>query len=243
MVDYDRAVGTAGTMRIRDTGSTVEFWILCSDPATFVGSYVWSGVVNGVGVGGSITLPSNFGSRMLGSWTVSTSQTVTFHQNATGTSGLGGAADHSANINRTPPATVPPPPTAMQWTPQSATTAFFQWGQNGTGGSPLLSYDIQYSSTADFSADVHTFGEPGGSAGGRTFGGLVPAQRNYARVRAINAVGASGWSNTVSGRQFGGIQVSDGSAWTTYAVDVSDGTTWIRNAAEQSDGSVWKPTG
>lgn len=241
MVDYDKPVGSAGTMRIRDTGSTVEFWILCSDGATNVGGYTWSGVVNGVGVGGTTSLPSGFGSRLLGSWSVSTTQTVTFHQNATGTSGLGGAADHSANINRTPPATVPGVPTTLSLTPISAVDVRIQFAANGSGGSPITGYDIQLSPDPAFGSGIRNYFAPGSSSGIETLGGLVPVARYYARVRANNALGSSGWSGqTVSARLWGGVQVSNGTTNTTYAVEVSDGTSWRRQIVDLSDGATWK---
>lgn len=241
MVDYDKAVGTAGTMRIRDGGSVVEFWILCGDPATNVGSYVWSGVVNGVGVGGATSLPAGFGSRLLGSWTVSTTQTVTFHQNATGTQGLGGAADHSANINR---ATIPGVPTTMSLVGISPTSMRIGFGANGTGGSPITSYDIQLSPDPMFTSGILNFSAPGSSNGIETLSPVVPATGYYARTGAHNAYGFSGWSGqTVFGRALGFVNVSNGSAMSPYAVDVSNGTSWIRYAVEQSDGSAWKPAG
>src|SRR5678815_4238947 len=96
-----RNVGTAGTMSIYDNGTNgVEFLIGCSDGATFVNQYTWTGVVNGVGVGATITLRSGGGQRSLGSWTVAPSQPVSWHPSHPGTSGLGGGEDISGFVSR-----------------------------------------------------------------------------------------------------------------------------------------------
>ncbi|WP_457100309.1 fibronectin type III domain-containing protein [Microbacterium sp. P5_E9] len=248
MTDYDKRVGSAGTMRIRDTGSTVEYWILCSDGATFVGGYTWSGVVNGSPVGGTTTLNSGFRERLLGSWGVSGGQTVTFHQNATGTSGLGGAADHSAYISRytPPPATAPPDPVrwmapADQITPTSARISFGYW-PSSTGGTPLTAYDCEYGTDPTFAVKEQR-AYPAGSNGLEILDHLKPGTKYYVRMRANNAVGHGPWSVNLELTTTGGISVSDGTNWSTWVVDVSDGTKWVRQISEVSDGTAWKVTG
>lgn len=132
--DYTRSVGTAGTMIIRDHGTTVEFIIACSDPWTNIGQYNWSGTVNGVGVGGTVSLGAGFGSRSLGSWSVTSTQTVSFSQAATGTQGLGGAATLSANINRGSAPGKPGKPVQSEVT---TTSMRLTWTLPADGGSPL----------------------------------------------------------------------------------------------------------
>jgi hypothetical protein len=238
MVDHNRAVGTAGTMTIRDAGGVVTFVISCGDGATSVGSYTWSGVVNGAPVGGTINLPAGFGARELGSWVVSTSQTVTFHQNATGTSGLGGAADHAAAIDRAPttpiPPSQPPLPTFLSATPVTLTFGIGNppsWGS----GTPLT-FEHQVS-LDDFSTIAQQW-QYGSSP--VVVGGLTPAVKHYYRYRAVSTVGPGPWSYGLLGFTAGGLYVSDGTAWALHAVDVSNGTAWVRHIVEVSDGLVWK---
>lgn len=244
MVDFNKPVGNAGTMTIRDDGATVSFIISCTDGATNVGSYVWSGVVNGTPVGGSINLPAGFGSRVLGSWGVSTSQTVSFHQNATGTSGLGGAADHSAAINRTPASTVPgPPDTNYPPNPDfiTPTSAYFKFSGAGTGGSPITGFRYQVSKHSEF-----LDGPPlldAGMFGAVTVTNLDPANQYYWHVQAGNANGWGPWSATIPFVTATCVRVDSGSAFGIYVVDVSDGTSWIRQRVDVSDGSSWKPAG
>lgn len=191
MTDFNKAVGTAGTMIIRDDGSTVSFIISCSDGATNTGGYTWSGVVNGVGVGGTVALGAGFGSRVLGSWTVSSSQTVSFHQNATGTSGLGGAADHSAFIAR---ATVPPAPTPLGLDQITDSGMRYQFSSAGDGGSGIIEWQAQLDDNADFGSPVWS----GWSTGTTVFTGLASNTRFYARSRGRNAVGWGAWSSVIN---------------------------------------------
>jgi hypothetical protein len=233
MVDYDKHVGTAGTMRIRDTGSTVEFWILCSDGATNTGAYTWSGVVNGVGVGGTTSLPAGFGSRLLGSWGVSTSQTVSFHQNATGTSGLGGAADHSAFIAR---ATVPPAPRSRQLDQITLTSMRYIFDGQGDGGSPITAWQYQYATSGDFSSGASGWINSGGTS---TQTGLTPGTVYYFRSRGVNAVGAGPVSDVISARTLAGAHVWNGSAWVPATVSIWDGSSWVPGTVQIWNGSTW----
>lgn len=238
MVDYNKAIGSAGTMTIRDDGGTVSFIIACADGATTVGSYSWSGVVNGAGVGGTISLPAGFGSRVLGSWAVSTTQTVSFHQNATGTSGLGGAADHSANINRAPTTPVLPSQTPLP-SFQSATpkTLTFGIGNPDTWGTGTpLTFEHQIA-IDDFLTILQQWQYPSSPV---VVGGLYPAQAWRYRYRAVSSVGAGAWSYGLMAWTTGGLYVSDGASWRLHAVDESDGSQWIRRQVDVSDGVNWK---
>jgi len=71
MTDYTRSTGSTGTMLIRDTGTTVEFWINSNNSTTFDHELPWGYSVNGVT---NNTLEANYNAGMgwlfLGSWTV-----------------------------------------------------------------------------------------------------------------------------------------------------------------------------
>jgi hypothetical protein len=241
MVDYDKATGTGGTLRIRDTGSAVEYWVLCSNPATFVGSFVWSGVVNGAPVGGTTTLPAGFGSQLLGSWTVSTTQNVTFHMNNTGTGGLGGPTDHAADIPRGPVGTIPDAPIPEGFTDVTTTSMTYHFHDGSDGGSSITSRAVEYATSADFSTG--SSGWVGvGSSGVVPVSGLVPGVLYYWRARVQNANGVSPNSAVISQRTLGGVYVSDGTVWKPAEVLVSDGTAWKPATVGVSDGIAWKPT-
>lgn len=239
MPNYDKAVGTAGTMRISDNGSTVSFIIMCSDSATFVGSYVWSGVVNGASVGGTTNLPAGFGSKTLGTWTVSSTQTVTFHQNATGTQGLGGAADHSAAISR---ASVPSAPGTPVVTNIGTNGATFTWGAANANGSAINNYGLYVSESPSFASHVYQAWE--GVVLTKTLSGiLVPGRTYYTRNRAQNGVGIGPYGVTVSFQTLSGAYVSDGTTWKPCEIFTSDGTAWKSGAVQISDGTIWKAAG
>lgn len=189
MADY--SVGNRGTLRVTDNGSVVSFYVLASDPQTWVGSYRWYGTVNGVAVGGTINLPQGFGSRLLGQWPVSTTQYVTIGQHATGTSGLGGAASFNTYIFRP---TVPSPPSPIGVDQITATSARYRFSGNSNGGSAILEWQAQTATNAAFTANVKT----SSSSGTTTFTGLLPGNTYYFRARGRNAVGWSGWSSVIS---------------------------------------------
>lgn len=191
----DWAVGNRGTLRITDDGATVRHYVLCSDPATYVGSYNWGGTVNGVGVGGTVTLNKGFGSRLLGAWGVSYSQNVSISQAATGTSGLGGAAGPFwVGIGR---ATVPSPPTGVAVDQATANSLRYRFSGNSDGGSGILEWQIGYGTNP--STVMYTVG----SGGTTTVGGLAEHTTWYFWSRGRNAVGWSGWSNRLQGDTLG----------------------------------------
>jgi hypothetical protein len=238
MTDYNRAVGNAGTMTIRDDGATVSFIIACGDGATNVGSYSWSGVVNGVPVGGSVSLPAGFGSRVLGSWGVSTAQRVTFHQNATGTSGLGGAADHAADIPRAPVNVLPSQPPLPVFQAATPSTLTFGIGNPDTWGSGTPQTFEHQVAIDDFVTILQQWMYPSTPV---VVGGLAAAQPYRYRYRAVSSVGAGAWSYGLQATTTTGVRVSDGGAYTTQVVDVSDGAAWVRQRVDISDGTAWKP--
>lgn len=129
----DKSVGTAGTLRITDDGTTVRFYVLCSDPSTNVGSYSYA--INGVWA--TTSLPSGFGSRLLGSRSYSSSTNVVLQQGNTGTQGLGGANSFSVFISRTP-AAPPAAPSGLAVSRVSDSQQVLNWTRNATYSSVVI---------------------------------------------------------------------------------------------------------
>lgn len=236
----DQPTGTTGTMRIYDTGTNVEFWLINPNPATHSAGLPWSGTVNGQSVGGAFPWPDP-GTRLVGSWAVTTSQTVSFTLGATGTSGFGGPTTVSMFISR---ATVPSPPTwnrVENVTPQGFRLYFTR---GGDGGSPIIEENAHYSTSPTF-ASIHWDNIIGNGqyTDPTNDGNLSPGTTYYIRIRSRNAIGWSGWSATWTQATLGGFRVSDGSTWQTWVADVSDGTAWHRQRVDVSDGSAWRPAG
>lgn len=100
MTDYLKSTGSTGTMLIRITGSTLQFFITANNGTTFDNDLHWSYTVNGV-TSGTQTARYNAGAGwvLLATFTISYSQTVTFNLQATGTSGLGGPTSFSEAIS------------------------------------------------------------------------------------------------------------------------------------------------
>lgn len=185
----DKPTGNSGTLRITDTGSAVEFWILCSDPATRVGSLPWSGIVNGQNVNGAIALPAGFGSRLVASYPVSTNQTVSFSIAKSGTSGLGGPSSVAMAISRQ---TVPPAPTTVANDQITSRSFRHVFRSNGYGGLPILRWETIVAEDINFSVNVRTF---------QSTDGVVPVpaepdRKYYIADRGVNALGNGPWSAT-----------------------------------------------
>lgn len=99
MTDYLKSTGSSGTMLIRLTGSTLQFFITSNNATTFDNDLHWSYTVNGT-TSGTQTARYNAGMGwlLLGTWTLNGSQTVTFNLAATGTGGLGGPTSFSESL-------------------------------------------------------------------------------------------------------------------------------------------------
>lgn len=190
MVDYNKSTGTTGTMIIRDNGSTITFIISNSGSQTFVYGASWSGRVNGTNVGGTYDRVG-VGSTTLGSWTVSSNQTVEFNIAATGTSGLGGPTSHSAYISR---ATVPAAPTPLECTPLTHTTIRYRFRGNSNGGSSILEWQVGYGTN---SSTPQSFVSSNGTS---DVGGLAKDTVYHFWSRGRNAIGWGPWSSRLSAR-------------------------------------------
>lgn len=183
----DKSVGTAGTLRITDDGTTVRYYVLCDDPATNVGTYRYA--INGTNY--TTTLPSGFGSKLLGTRTYSSSGTASLSQEATGTQGLGGAAFVSMTIDRATVPSAPGKPTVSLVDSDQATVA---WTATSNGGSAILDYGVYVSEYSDFRSHVFQNWIGVVTSYRLPVGTLSPGIRYWTRVRAQNVKGVGAYS-------------------------------------------------
>lgn len=186
MTDYLRSTGTSGQMLIRDTGSSIEFWINSNNSTTWSDHIPWSGTVNGVSVGGSFYYHPNSAWQRLGSWGVSYSQNVTFVLGNTGTTGFGGPTTHGPIfINRV---TVPPAPTPVALSNVTATTVDVTYTSQGDGGSPVDHWQLGYGTDPTYpQIIVETVTT--------TITGLTPGTKYYFWAQGHNSAGWGPWSS------------------------------------------------
>lgn len=186
MTDYTRATGTTGTMLIRDTGSTVEFWLNSNNSTTFNHQLPWAYNVNGSYSGVlSYNYNANAGWRLLGSFSVTSSQTVTFFLFNTGTSGFGGPTTFDQFISRS---SVPASPSMPVLSSIGSTSVAVTFTDGGDGGAAIDSREIGYGTNATSPTSTVS------SDGSDTVTGLTPGTLYYFWARTHNALGYSAWS-------------------------------------------------
>jgi hypothetical protein len=181
MVDYDRDIGSV-TLRIRDYGSLVEFWIL---PSTGTYNYAqpWSWNVNGASGSGIFRLEKTGMWQRMGRFTVTVDQNVRFSvQN----SGIGfGDYDFVQHIDRID---IPPAPAAVHFDSILDTSLRALFSSRGDGGSAILEWQIGYG-TNRYTPQHYV-----ASSGTTTITGLVGGTIYYFWARGRNAIGWSPWS-------------------------------------------------
>jgi len=192
MTDYTKSTGSSGTMMIRDTGSTVEFW-LTAGSATFDHEMPWRYYVNGAWSSYRNYDFSGGSYKKLGSVSVTTDQTVGFEIGATGTSGLGGPTSFTISVDRTSAPPTPPP-----WTVEVITDTTIQGDTDGygTGGLPIDQFQVRYDDSSTASSPAYF---TPGSTGFGTITGLLRGKTYYFWVRTHNAKGWSPWSARTQG--------------------------------------------
>lgn len=185
MTDYTKATGS-GTMMIRDSGSTVYFYIKAGSSATWVGSASYSWTMNGSG-SGTWSYDDGGAYKLIRSAVVSSDQTVTFAIGATGTSGLGGPTSFSVFINRSSVPNAPTTPTISALTSTSWTNTFTDGANNGAA---IDTRQLGWSgaSGSGYPDNILT------SDGSTAFNGFTPGTTYYVWARCHNSQGWGAWS-------------------------------------------------
>lgn len=213
MADYTTPTGGGGTLLIRDTGSSVEFWLGQAFSATYSGGIPWSGVVNGVGVGGSFPWGSGGGFRIVASYGVSSSQTVSFSIGATGTSGFGGPTGLSAYISR---ATVPSAPAAPVASAIGVDRMTLSWSIPSNGGAAIDQMLLRRWDASGYGGSYVDYPN-GGSVTSRLVTGLAPDKPYWWALYAHNAVGYSSRGAGLAVRTLSPAYVGKGGAFPAAA--------------------------
>ena len=241
--DTTLATGTGGTMYIRDHGSTIEFHLTQSNNITYVGSSTWSGTVNGVSVGGSWSWPAGQDGALIASYTVTTSQTVTFAIAATGTSGFGGPTSHSRAISRS---AAPAVPTALAFSLIDHVSAKATWTRGSMNGGTFANDQIQVSSksqtgTGDFTGTpIEITASP--TTAYYTMTGLLPGVKYYVHVRTKNSVGYGPWTAVATFTTLAGTKVKVAGVWKDAIPYVKVAGVWKTAVPYVKVAGTWKPT-
>lgn len=184
MTDYTKATGSTGTMKITDTGTVVEFWLKAGS-GTYNYQLPWGYTVNGVTNNNKTFRFEQGGAwQKLSSWTVTTTQTVTFRLFDSGTSGLGGPTTLTANINRS---TVPAAPSPVTLSNITSTSVFATFTDGANGGAAIDQRRIGYGTDPNASQIIVS------SDGTTDITGLTPGTTYYfwAQTHNVNGWGLS----------------------------------------------------
>lgn len=190
MPDYTKDTGNRGEMMIRDTGTVVEFWITANEPNTWVNEMPWAYVVNGVSSAWrEFRYARGAGWEKVGSWNVTTDQTVTFKLGNTGTNALGGPTNFSVAIERSTTPSAPKTPTISSIKNTSVIASFVD-GNNG--GAAINQRQIGYGLSSSSVQEIVN------SDGSTSIGGLDQGKTYYFWARTRNVHGYSPWSGRAS---------------------------------------------
>jgi hypothetical protein len=202
--------GTAGFIWIDDDGTTVRFYVSCTNPATNTFGQPWYGSAGS----GTFNFPAGAGTVLVASMVISSTTSVSFTMEYTGTSGLGGPATVSATIAR---ATVPGAPTNKPWTnigPDYATINFAAPASNG--GATIDYYRVRYGKTNPPESGTYVEFTTTVAANPRT--GLDPGNTYYSRIWAHNAKGFSAASGVESATTLAPARIKVGG---TYKLSIA----------------------
>lgn len=187
MTDWNKDIDGGGTMRIRDLGSTVEFWFKAAYSSDWYNGLDFSYTVNGDTTKKSINYPTGADWHKVGSDTATYNQTVTFKLlSDTNISGIGGPATFTHSVTRD---TVPGAPSTPTISGIKATSVVVSFKDGSNGGDAIDSRQIRYDDNTSASSPAYV-----SSDGSTTISGLISGKTYYFWARTHNSVGWGPWS-------------------------------------------------
>lgn len=225
---------------IRDTGSTVEFWLRSNSSPVYAYGKDWSySTPNGGGSGKYDYSGSDW--KKLGEKLVTDSGTVSFKIEYTGASYLGGPTTLSVNISR---AELPGAPSGLSESLIGYTTARIAWSNRGPsngGDFKRMQYQVSsrpQSGSGDFKGTVEITTTT--TANAADLSGLRPGTVYDWHVRQQNEVGWGAWSEIGSFQTLWGAYVRSSGVWKKAVPYVKVKGVWKVAIPYVKKSGVWK---
>lgn len=131
---------------------------------------------------------------------------------------------------------IPDAPSIPAFSSVKQTSLVASFTPNGTGGLPILQYQLGYGTTSAANTTTIT------SAESQPITGLFPGTVYYFRARARNSVGWGPWSAVSSVSTMAGVRVYSGGRWKLAIPYVRTGGVWKRAMTFGKSAGVWKET-
>lgn len=242
MTDYDlEGLGDygRGKMKLRDNGSTIEFFVYVGWSTTNWGSVGWSySSPNGSG-SGSFGYPGGMVWVKVGQITTTSSGNVSWTVNNTGTSEFRGPHTQTVYIGR---ATVPPAPTKPVIDQIKHDSVRVKFSGNGDGGSGILEWQIHYGISVA-GGGVASIGSSGTTTINVTVPNFPPGGTLVAWARGRNAVGWGPFSSPSDvATLLPGIRIKVGGVWKNAIPYVKVAGAWVPVVVYVRKAGVWTIT-
>lgn len=105
-------------------------------------------------------------------------------------------------------------------------------------GATVTGYEVQYATSADFTADPQTVAEETW-ANSQVLTGLAPATGYWARVRSATASGYGAWSSAVSFQTLSGAKVRVNGEWVDAVAYVRQSGAWVIAQVHKRKNGAW----